>query len=64
MEKKIAYLKIQSELKGLNERIGQLRSLLYIREDKEVRSEFEQCIKESLNLNNELLKLQELIDNE
>lgn len=64
MSKKIEYLKTVGVLKGVNKRISELRQLLYIREDERVRIEFETLIHKALKLNNELLRIQNLIENE
>lgn len=64
MSNKIEYLKIQGELSRVNKKIGQLRKLLAIKEDESVRTEFEIYIHRGLKLNDELLRIQDLIDSE
>ena len=64
MSKKIEYLKTTKVLSEVNKRISELRKLLYIREDERVRIEFETLIHKGLKLNNELLRIQNLIESE
>lgn len=64
MNNKIEYLKTTRVLSEVNKRLGDLRRLLYIREDERVRIEFETLINKALRLNDQLLKLQFKIENE
>lgn len=45
MDNKIEYLKTTRVLSEVNKRLGDLRQLLYIREDSRVRNEYEILIK-------------------
>lgn len=64
MSNKIKYLQVQGELSRVNKRLGDLRKLLAIKEDESVRTEFEIYIHRGLKLNDELLRIQDLIDSE
>lgn len=64
MNNKIEYLKTIRVLSEVNKRLGDLRRLLYIREDERVRIEFETLIHKALRLNDQLLKLQFKIESE
>ena len=64
MNNKIEYLKTTRVLSEVNKRLGDLRRLLYIREDERVRIEFETLINKALRLNDQLLKLQFKIESE
>lgn len=64
MNNKIEYLKTIRVLSEVNKRLGDLRRLLYIREDERVRIEFETLINKALRLNDQLLKLQFKIESE
>lgn len=63
MSNKIEYLKTQGELTRVNKRLSDLRKLLAIKEDSRVRIEFETYIHRALKLNDELLRIQNLIEN-
>lgn len=64
MNDKIEYLKTTMVLSEVNKRLGDLRPLLYIREDSRVRNEYEILIHRALRLNDQLLKLQFKIEGE
>lgn len=64
MSNKIEYLKTTRVLSEVNKRLGDLRQLLYIREDSRVRQEYEILIHKALKLNDQLLKLQFKIESE
>lgn len=64
MSNKIEYLKTTRVLSEVNKRLGDLRQLLYIREDSRVRNEYEILINKALKLNDQLLKLQFKIESE
>lgn len=64
MNNTIEYLTTTKMLSEINKRLGDLRQLLYIREDSRVRQEYEILIRKSLRLNDQLLKLQFKIESE
>lgn len=64
MNNTIEYLTTTRMLSEVNKRLGDLRQLLYIREDSRVRQEYEILIHKALKLNDQLLKLQFKIEGE